>query len=95
MLVVVVGAGHDALPLQTTATVCAIDPDIAVLLVATSENTAVLVVVIVFAPDSVRPARVQVIVTALPEIEPLIELVTMVTPAEALNWTVPEIDVPV
>ena len=91
----VVGAGHDALPLQTTVTESADDPDIAVLLVATSEKSAVPLVVIVLAPDTWRITRVQVMVTALPEIDPLIALVTMVTPAGAVNWTVPEIDVPV
>lgn len=91
-----VGAGHDALPLQTAVTELATVPDIAVLLVATSENSAVPVVVIVFDPDGVRTARVQVMVTALPAIEPVMALVTMVTPpAGALNSTVPDIDVPV
>lgn len=95
MFVVVFGAGHDSLPVQIVVIDCATVPDIAVLLVATSENSAVLVVVIVFPPESARPTWVQVMVTALPEIEPLIELVTMAPLAGALNWTVPEIDEPV
>lgn len=93
--VVVVGPGHDAVPLQIAVIEKATDPDIAVLLVATSEYTPVAVVVIVFPSLSCRPTRVAVIVTALPEIEPLIELVTIVTPAVGANWRVPEIDVPV
>jgi hypothetical protein len=96
LLVVVVGAAQDSLPVQITVTECANVPDIAELLVATSDNTAVEVVVIVFPPEGCRITSVQVMVTALPEAEPLIELVTRVAPpVGAGNWTVPEIDEPV
>ena len=91
-----VGAGQDSLPVQIVVNDSATVPDIAVLLVATSENTTVAVLVVVVPPESARTTRVQIMFTALPETEPPIELVTMVTPlVGALNWTVPEIDEPV
>jgi hypothetical protein len=94
LFVVVLGAGHAALPVQTVETDCATVPDIVVALVTTSDSTAVLVVVIVFAPEGARTASVQVSVTALPDIEPMIEFVTMTAPAGALPVRVPEIDEP-
>ena len=93
--VVVVGAGQDSLPEHVSVTELAAVPDIAALLVATIVHTAVKVVVIVFPPDGRRPTRVKVIVTALPETEPLIELVRMVTSLLNGNWTLPESDDPV
>jgi hypothetical protein len=93
--VVVVGAGQDSLPEQLSITELAAVPDIAALLVATIVHTAVKVVVIVFPPEGRRPTKVKVIVTALPETEPLIELVRMATSLLNGNWTVPEIDEPV
>jgi len=95
LFVVVLGGGHASLPVQTVVTDTATSPDIAVALVATSENTVVPVVVIVFAPEGARTASVQVSLTALPEIEPMIEFVTMTPPPGALNWTVPEMDEPI
>lgn len=90
-----VGAGQDSLPEQLTVTEFATVPDIAALLVATIVHTDVKVVVIVFPPEGRRPTKVKVIVTALPEIEPLIELVRMVTSLLNGTWRVPEIDEPV
>ena len=70
-------------------------PDIAVLLAATRVAVAVRVLVIVFAPETRRTATFQFSVTALPEIEPLIEFVSRVTSLFATDWKLPEIDEPV
>ena len=95
-MLVVVGAGQDAPPEQIAVIVDATVPDIAELLAATIVNTTVAVVVIVFPPEGALTTKVQVMFTALPETEPLIELVTMVAPlGGAPNSTVPEIDEPV
>ena len=91
----VVGAGQDALPVQTIVAVLELVPDIAVLLAATRVNTVVTVFVVVVPPESRRPTRIEFSVTALPEIEPVIELVRMVTPLLAANSRVPEIVEPV
>jgi hypothetical protein len=67
-------------------------PDIAVLLVATSEITAVLVVKLVISPTVTLNERVAIMFTALPEIEPLMEL--MIWPGGG-GEVMPEIDEPV
>ena len=89
-----VGAGQNS-PVQVTAPDALTCPDIAVLLAATSENTAVVVVKIVVPSKVDLNTKVQVMFTALPEIEPLMELVTMVRPPVGGARTVPEIDAPV
>jgi hypothetical protein len=71
------------------------EPDIAVLLVATSVYTDVPVVVAVMPPEVMINTRFQVRVTALPEIEPLTSLRPILAPALSGTWTVPEIEEPV
>ena len=89
---VVVGGGQNSLPEQTAVDVPVTEPDIAVLLAATSDNPNVAVLVIV-APSAVAlRTSVQDKVTVLPETEPLIELVTIVTPAVGARVVVPETD---
>lgn len=90
-----IGNAQDSLPVQTIVAVPELVPDIAVLLAATRVNTVVTVVVIVLPPESRRPTSIKFSVTALPEIEPLIELVRMVTSLLAANSRVPEIVEPV
>jgi hypothetical protein len=86
---------QNGLPLQVVVADASTCPDIAVLLAATSENTDLVVVKNVNSPDVDLNTKVQVMFTALPEIEPLMELVMMVMPAVGGMRTVPEIDEPV
>ena len=89
-----IGAGQNS-PEQVTEPDPLTWPDIAVLLAATSENTDVVVVIIVVPSKVDLNAKVQVMFTALPEIEPLMELVTTVRPPVGGARAVPEIDEPV
>ena len=70
-------------------------PDIAVLLAATSENTDVVVDNNVLPSKVDLNTKVQVMFTALPEIEPLMSFLMMVRPPVGGARTVPEIDEPV
>ena len=71
-------------------------PDIAVLLAAVSVNTDVVVTRIVVPSRVDVNTKVHVMFTALPEIEPLMELSAMVRPPPGGGtWAVPEIEEPV
>lgn len=90
-----IGAGQGgSLKLQVMVIVpdAVAGPDIAVLLAATNDITVVALVDVVMSPTVTFPTKVQVMFTALPEIEPLMELVTW--PGSG-GEVLPEIDEPV